>query len=623
MKRDYSNLFDEIVGVWRRQPCCSIQLLTPKGCGGAATRSIAETIVTREHLGLAHDLRVVPFRLSSDGAETSDGFVEKIVQRCEGLSGFRSQSVPAFQAGSASGRLESLIAYLHELKVYPVLLIDRFHAFAGLKDGGSRFLLASMRDLEIDGNLTTINVTPLRYSDLRMRLAATGGFPFINSDYGDYHQTVMLPPIGRKEFVDMAPAQAQALAHKLYPHTAGIDPLVGKVIDKLSDTTVIFDSVVAELDDSASDLLNGFIEYFTYAPFKDNAETLAQLAIEQLSPVNEQVVRSHPFRSYFLKSNEGHLGIASRVLALAAIRANPDQSLLDIANAIMGRNWGGASFLLSAYSGSTKVKHIRELLDLLEALSSLGRSGVLDLAQVMAAARKLNEFNGDVPVICRRVKDRVNQWVSALDRCGVKNINSLEDLTVLGADADLVDLLVYTFGERLDWCQAQFPSDQGMRLANAIPESILQTMLSIFEVDFTNPPEFPILNYSDYWPLEGSFNIPEPGKKLALLNLYVVTAAFANTVSATKEVPDIFREPVKVKATISTLVNLKNPTSHTYKVMSAQQSKKFFDICAEMFSKFCEFTKSEYVVVASEIDVLEALFGSSYEGGARSSEFQV
>ncbi|WP_160320279.1 hypothetical protein, partial [Rhizobium ecuadorense] len=100
--------------------------------------------------------------------------------------------------------IENIVAATQSDGSHPVLIINRFHSFAAIADDNLLSVLSTLRQLEHDGNLTTIAISPITYQALRRELAEKGQFPFVNSAYGDNHDETVMPPLTRNEFVAAA-----------------------------------------------------------------------------------------------------------------------------------------------------------------------------------------------------------------------------------------------------------------------------------------------------------------------------------------------------------------------------------------------------------------------------------
>ena len=54
-----------------------------------------------------------------------------------------------------------------EAGAYPILMIERFHAFANIRDGGMASMLSRLRSIESDGQMTTLGTERTENAYLR------------------------------------------------------------------------------------------------------------------------------------------------------------------------------------------------------------------------------------------------------------------------------------------------------------------------------------------------------------------------------------------------------------------------------------------------------------------------
>lgn len=209
---------------WRAFPGRSFLLVVPHGCDMAgATTSVRMWVEKGIVLPLAsRRLTAAVTALTADSVTSSRHFVRRLAHSI-------SRVVPGANDVAdeeySADYLEAVVDNTLALGSHPVVLIERFHAFARIADGDLLSVLATMRTLEHAGRLTTINLSSRSYSSIRRQLQAEGHYPFVNSAYGDNHEKAELRPLTRPEFLVSAAAAGipEPRAQRIYGLGGGPD----------------------------------------------------------------------------------------------------------------------------------------------------------------------------------------------------------------------------------------------------------------------------------------------------------------------------------------------------------------------------------------------------------------
>ena len=224
MRTDNSWFASRAETTWKVSPGRSFLLIVPHGSDDLqSARLIAtwamENIRLPQH---CQNHRPVIVWITTDEATSSRHFVRKLGRKLsDGVQGglaFEEEEYP-------SDELEGIISVANAAGVYPVVLIERFHAFAKVADEHLLSVLSALRTLEHSGQITTLALTPVPYDAIRRQLALEGAFPFVNSAYGDNHERAVMTPISRAEFVAAAVTRGikQDFANRIFSLAGGPD----------------------------------------------------------------------------------------------------------------------------------------------------------------------------------------------------------------------------------------------------------------------------------------------------------------------------------------------------------------------------------------------------------------
>jgi hypothetical protein len=256
MRSNYSWFTNRVSTIWKVSPGRSVLAIVPAGCSESdASAHLAPWIDRHCKPPIASRLdRVIIARVVPDQTMSSVGFVSQI-SRAFGAS--FSPSRTEREPVEPSQLFEMLIEELHQKGTYPVLLVERFHSFANVRDNAFLSILSSMRSFEHGGMLTTVALSPIGYDVIRREIAAN--LPFVNSSYGDNHDRAVMSPLSFTEFREAAEKldlQSDSIA-KLYSLGGGPDVIYQTLLDEAAAGIVdIVPRCLERLGDSLARFLN-------------------------------------------------------------------------------------------------------------------------------------------------------------------------------------------------------------------------------------------------------------------------------------------------------------------------------------------------------------------------------
>jgi hypothetical protein len=302
---------------WRRQPGRSMLLLVPQGCDETITaRQVAEWTKANFRLPFGYaDLSYVIVRLTSDSFQTSEHFALALARA---LSRQVNLTLNIEQQGDfPSDILEAAVEGTINAGAFPVVIIERFHAFATIRDGGMSSVLSRMRSLEHNFQLTTLAISPLGYDSIRSAMASE--LPFLNSVYGDNRDRAVMTPLSRADFVAAAVARGimPATANRLYSKGGGPDVLYEALLDAAHlDDVKLPEECIAK----AGTAIRSFL---TRSFSSVGPEVLCRLALGNLSAPQEAFLLDNPLWPFIARrTRSGGLACSSPLLARLILRGN-------------------------------------------------------------------------------------------------------------------------------------------------------------------------------------------------------------------------------------------------------------------------------------------------------------
>lgn len=568
--------------VWRARPGRSMLLLVPHGCDEPATAAqvaswTADNFLMPKAYG-EHTPLII--RLTSDTFATSQSFAVSLAREVGKALGapieidkhdYPTEIIEsAVQGALSAGRL-------------PVLILQRFHAFATIPDGGMGSVLAGMRELEHVSQLTTLAMSPATYDDIRSQMASE--FPFLNSVYGDNHDRAIMEPLDRAQFVADATARgiAPARANRLFALAAGPDDLCNAILDHHHlDGTELASACIA---DKAVTL-----DKFVKRSFpKVSADDLGSLALARLGRPKEAHLRANPLWRFIARETpSGGLACASPILAHYFLKQG-ETVAQSYERCLAG--YAAGHFELASEIASTlcdshpRLKSFRDLVTARAALESQPDRGFLGI-EWERASMALNGLSGSdvLPEAARGWAERMVRWTSLVRRHGDAGGGRSEAslLARASADPEVRLALLYTLSGLVTNTSAEHaPNSLISKLIN-VPETILQAMAcGLCSIDiFRSPAAFPAADYERFFGGKPPFRLPAEGKKMMLSTLLVAVPALLPVQLG--RITEPFSNPDVIRPLQQKLVDrLRNIASHTIADFPEADARYLSGLCSE------------------------------------------
>lgn len=584
MRRSCEWFSDRADMIWRAQPARSMLLLVPQGCDEtAASTLVREWTLRNFKLPSAYkDHSPVCVALTSDSMQSCAHFANTFAKRlCRPLSIELEADPDDYPTDTIQLAVEGLL----DAGYYPIIVIERFHAFALIKDSGMTSVLSGMRSLEHAGQLTTLAFSPLTYTMIRRLMQ--DGQPFLNSVYGDNHDQAFMTPISREDFVQYAIDRGitHGRANWLYVRGGGPDAVYSTLIDVSSSPDSL---IIEKCIDRIGDTLDKFLERSFATGVEDQDLILSTLAVGRLLKQQVSFLASNPLSPFLMKKTaDGNTVCSSQILARKILRRDqPKWSLYgECLQAIGSGEYQKAGDIARCLedddSRLTVFKNVVLLRSALFSRPGLGLLGI-EWGVVGRLADNIIDSKSRVPDDILEWTHSVSEWANLIVNNGEGAINRLQvdALTSLAANKNVrivVLYMVYSFVKEVSLLES--PSQRILHLVN-IPEAILQTIASGFcDIDYKKPTEpFPEANYSEFFSGVSEFLVPSPNQKMTLTSLLVVVPALLSF----RELKncEAFTDRKNIKSLQQKLVDcVRNPASHTIVDFLEKDSRFLLELC--------------------------------------------
>jgi hypothetical protein len=526
--------------------------------------------------------------IATDETTSSRHFVKKLRRRLadsvQGGLQFEDDEYP-------SDELEGIVSAAHAAGIYPVVIIERFHAFAQVADEHLLSVLSALRALEHSSQVTTLAITPVSYDVIRRQLAVKGAFPFVNSAYGDNHERAILTPISRSDFVNAAVSRGLAsdFANRIFSLAGGPDSIHGSLIDAATSSE---ERLTDRCVDLVGDRLDGFFRDAFFDLGAAGDDLFGKLALGQLLPHEEDHVETHLLSKFLAKrGRSGRLITASPILSRLFLRRRKGVFAIydEILEAIRSGNYQGAVALASSTeSPSNHLQLFKSVVELLAALHANDDRNLLNIAwpRIVQPAQNILSRN-EVPKYILSWATRMLGWARIVAKHGVPMNESgprLDALTARADDKATYELTLFSMLLYLSEIKKVLSPGMRVRSAASIPESILQMLSVAFcNLDFRcSPAKFPLFNYQIFFDGKGEFILPSPGKKMDLTDLLVIVPTIlSNQLSGFTPSLSIFKPEYVVPLHQKITARVRNASAHTYMDVSDKDAKFFVDTCSD------------------------------------------
>jgi hypothetical protein len=499
---------------------------------------------------------------------------------------------------------------------FPIVAIERFHAFALIQDPGMTSVLSGMRTLENSRQLTTLSFSPLTYSMIRRLMQE--GLPFLNSVYGDNHDQVVMTPLTREEFVSYASSLGltNQRANVLYQKGGGPDAVYKAMIDvsSLNDNLVM---------DACLDRVEETVQRFLTRSFVVNGDAdwclLSKLAIGQLLPHEMSFIQSNPLHLFLTKTTpRGGLVCSSQVLARKILRGEqPKWKVYGLCiDALSSGEFELAAEIAQTFEDSdTRLATFKELVLLKASMQPKPGTGLLGIewAAVAQITKRLSNLTDYLPMEIIEWVSKTNGMAKSViaNATGPLNRLQLDTLTSSSSNAETRKLTLSILGDYVALSpKLNSPAQIISHLVN-IPEAILQALMrgycDINYAEFQN--KFPTAPYNSFFSSAEGFRLPCEGSKLALTALIVMLPAILST--SPPPGCEVFLNTRLIKSQQQRLVDcLRNPASHTIVAFIEKDAIFLYDLCLlwvnawarmEGYDDFESFSSANYTPTTHEI----------------------
>ncbi|RYG89382.1 MAG: hypothetical protein EON59_01575 [Alphaproteobacteria bacterium] len=582
MRQSCSWFAERAAMVWRARPGRSLLLLVPHGCDEPATaaqvaRWTADNFLLPKAYGKHSPLII---RLTSDTFPTSQSFALSLAREVGKALG---APVAIDKEDYPTQIIESAVQDALAAARLPVLILQRFHAFAAIRDGGMGSVLAGMRELEHASQLTTLAMSPATYDDIRSQMASES--PFLNSVYGDNHDRAIMEPLDRTQFVADATARgiAPARAHRLFALAAGPDDLCNAILDHHNlDGVELASACIAEK--------GGMLDKFVKRSFpKVSTDDLASLALGRLGRPKEAHLKANPLWRFIAReAPSGGIACASPILAHyflkqgTTVAQSYERSLAAYA---AGHFQLASEFASTLCDKHPRLKAFRDLVIARAALEAQPDRGFLGIEWERASTALNCLAQSDVvPDAVGGWVERMSRWASLVRRYGDAGGGRSEAwrLARASTDPEVRFALLYTLSGLVKNTSAERAPNNLISTLINVPETILQAMAcGLCSIDiFRSPAAFPPADYERFFGGRPPFRLPAEGQKMMLGTLLVAVPALLPVQLG--RVTEPFSDPDVIRPLQQKLVDrLRNIASHTIADFPEADARYLSGLCSE------------------------------------------
>ncbi|MFA0920855.1 hypothetical protein ALP73_02675 [Pseudomonas coronafaciens pv. garcae] len=569
---------------WNAKRGRSILVLVPQGCDEIETSLLIRQWTERNFIPPSPYDKNTPLciSLTTDSMVSCDHFAQTFAKRFTRLHKLELYSDPEdYPTDVIQNTVETLLAAGY----YPIVAIERFHAFALINDPGMTSVLSGMRSLEMSGQLTTLSFSPLTYAMIRRLMQP--GLPFLNSVYGDNHDQIVMTPLARTEFVEYATSQGISAnkSNALYPKGGGPDAVYKALIDcsDLPENEILEACLVRTEETLDKFLTKSFIGHV-----ETDRPLMTKLALGRLYRQEIPYILSNPLHLFLAKeTDDGNLVCSSQILARKILRGDqPKWQVYDLClNALSSCSFHSAAEIISTINDSdprlVAFKEVVLLRASMQPKLGIGLLGV-DWTNIIHIAKRISDHSNQLPAA-------IKEWIS---QCQVKaklvttyatgslNRLQLDSLTSSSSNVEIRRLTLSALGNYLKLSQElSSPPQRILHLVN-IPEAILQAISCGFcEINFIKyEDKHPSAPYDKFFASPESFKVPSEGSKLTLTALLVMVPTI---LSLNDHVGcEAFVDEKHIKTIQQKLVEcVRNPASHTIVAFLEKDASFLYELC--------------------------------------------
>jgi len=585
MRRDCDWFARRAALTWRSVPGRSMLLLIPAGCNETEAAQLAATWVEANFVSpeAYRDHKPLPIAITADALNNSGELAVLLAKRVSRETGIKVD-IEDIATETLRAAVETCLVH----GIMPILILQRFHAFAHLKDGGMTSMLSAMRELERGGELTTLALSPLGYDSIRGLMEAE--LPFLNSVYGDNHDVAVMSVLGRQEFVDAAQARGidQATAQRMFALAGGPDAVHEALLDAaLLPPEQWSPSTMSR----AGKAIDQFLERSVPIAADQRRELLGTLALGRMTPAQEAFVLGNPLHPFLSRTGaRGGLICSSPIVARRILQAGMPVwgAYGECLTALEQSDYKRAAALAGSLSDDhPRLALFRGLVTLEAALHSEPDRGLLgvDWKAADTALKLLSAIDPACRLPFEPWLEQVRRWTAGVKEAAGFDRPQADRLAARasspeqrGALRHMVSGAVRRAGRLTE------PAAQVNALVN-LPETMLQAFAVAYcALDFEKAPaalrEAP---YQQFFSGKTEFVPPNEGQKMALSTLLtVVPAIIAIDQPDTKLslTDDAWIRPLHGK-----LVKMvRNPRAHTEVAFGARDADLLQEVCERFYA---------------------------------------
>lgn len=575
---------ERATSTWKASPGRSFLVLSPHGISEPRLADLLKRAMEMAFVVPTQfpDARPVILRISPDTTSSSRHFVKRIGQ----LLG-KACAVTLNPEGldDPSDYLLELIELALERGVYPILIIERFHAFVDIVDDHLLSTLSTLRSLEHEFQITTIAISPISYAQMRKQMAPTSAF--VSSSYGDNHDRAVPTPLSKDDFV--ASAMLRGLekgdAHKLHQFGGGPDLFYERLIEaKLRGGDDIIGATLASLGDHVSTFMTRSFSEIMDGP----GEILSRLGLGALTMADRSLLQSNALKAFLVKETDTGPVASTPILARwAIINGQPEWKAYELSmEALQAMEYERAVAFLAGRSHShPRLKSFANVVNLLDTLGKGVDNGMLSVdwdrvgpnASLVAESEYLPSSVRD----WARQLETYSKMIAAAFHKGERV--QLDKLTVLAGDPRHENLLIFLVSAFIEKARRLTSPTAKVKALATVPEAIMQAIAAArCNIIYTSAPELDrSLPYAEFFAGPGEFRVPNAGTKLDLTALLVIVSA-----AIRDKFPDsVLSDRKKVAKIQSKLVQcVRNPYAHTEAVYNEQDAKYLIEVSDELLT---------------------------------------
>ncbi|WP_225198663.1 hypothetical protein [Gluconobacter oxydans] len=574
--------------VWKAKRGRSMLVMVPQGCNESEAARLVRYWIKDNFIPpkayISHE--VICIDVVADISRSCKHFANVVVNKIEQkLNIIIDRQAEDYPTDIIQNAIEATL----KEGAYPLLIIERFHSFAKIRDGGMCSVLSLLRTLESDGQLTTLAFSPMNYDAIRREMDAEQ--PFLNSVYGDTHDEVVMTPLGEDDFHSEALRRGVdlATAHKLFRLGGGPDAIFRALLDiSMPD--------LSGLVEQCAERVGGMIDSFLNRAFpelSDRDPLIGNLGVGRLNAAQEALLLAHPFSEFLCKRNGvGNVVCSTPVIARRILSKGLPlwSQYAECVAAIEIEDYTAAEKIVEFLND--RHPHLiafRELVILRCALNVVPNRGLLGIDWI-AAARAMKRLR----IIDQAILESFLPWLEAVEEAIEIVIGSdqghrlqVDSLTRRASDKAVRLVLLFMMDGLVRAASKFIEPSACVNILVNLPEAILQALGAGFcAIDYAKPPStLPVASYDKYFSSQDPFLYSSEGNKLSLRSLMVIVPALLNEKSIKGS--QYLVDSKQIKKLQQTLVDsVRNAASHTIVDFKPKEAMQLKHLCRDWIDEW-------------------------------------